>query len=755
VDRAVDRLSDPGTGGPRRGEASGPPPTGPLSAGLPWPLGAHADARGVNVAVFSAHATAVDLCVFDSTGAVELARHRLPGRTQDVWHGHLPGARPGLIYGLRAHGPWRPERGHRFNPAKLLLDPAAREIVGHFEWREEHFGADRDHPTHPDPRDNAAFALKARVIEPGGSALAGAPSAPRPRIAAEDTVLYEVHVKGFTRRHPGVPAAQRGTYAGLASDAAIDHLRRLGITTLSLLPVHQHLDEERLDRLGLRNYWGYNTIGFFAVEPSLAGGMPGLAPREEFLWMVRRLHRAGFEVLVDVVFNHTAEGDETGPTLSWRGLDNASYYRLERSAPQRYENHTGCGNTLDLRHPRVLQMVMDSLRYWAQDLEVDGFRFDLAPVLARGDAGFDRAAPFFAAVAQDPLLSRLKLVAEPWDIGPGGYQLGSFPRGWMEWNDRFRDAQRAFWLGATGDGPAARTRAVDRGAFALRLAGSSDLFQASDRAPTDSVNFVVAHDGFTLADLVTYEQRRNEANGESNRDGHGHNLGWNCGVEGPSDDAAVRDRRARLQRALLATLLLAQGTPMLAAGSELGHTQRGNNNAYCQDSEISWIDWSSADSDLIAFTARLLALRRQALPLAARWYNGLTDPRGLHDLTWLEPDGSPLEGDGWRDPSRSLACLIGRPGRARAPLLVLVNADPQDRLFHLPAGVWRCWLDSGDARGASSWHGQGDAPYPVAPQCLHLLAAAGADFHLPRDASTQAAAPLRAADRPRTPEADA
>ncbi|MCU0773648.1 MAG: alpha-amylase family glycosyl hydrolase, partial [Ideonella sp.] len=370
-----------------------------LTAGRPWPLGAHADEQGVNVAVFSEHATAIDLCLFDETGAVEIARHRLPARTHDVFHGYLPGARPGLIYGLRAHGPWHPERGHRFNPAKLLLDPYAREIVGHFEWRDEQFGHDRAHPDRPDPRDNASLALKARVIDAGGPPWGAArgEKVPRPRVAGEETVLYEVHVKGFTRQHPGVPADQRGTYAGLASDAAIAHFRRLGVTTLSLLPVHAHLDEERLSRAGLRNYWGYNTVGYFAVEPSLAGGIAGLRPREEFLWMVRRLHAAGLEVLIDVVFNHTAEGDEHGPTLSWRGLDNASYYRLLHGAPHRYENHTGCGNTVDLRRPRVLQMVMDSLRHWAEALEVDGFRFDLAPVLGRGDHGFEATAPFFTA----------------------------------------------------------------------------------------------------------------------------------------------------------------------------------------------------------------------------------------------------------------------------------------------------------------------------------------------------------------------
>jgi glycogen operon protein len=730
----MDRMTP--AAGRRPGGSEGEPAAGTaLTAGRPWPLGAHADAHGVNVAVFSEHATAIDLCLFDETGSIETARRRLPARTHDVFHGHLPGARPGLIYGLRAHGPWRPERGHRFNPAKLLLDPYAREIVGHFEWRDEQFGHDRAHPDRPDPRDNASLALKARVIDtvgpPWGTARGEA--VPRPHVPDDETVLYEVHVKGFTHQHPGVPAGQRGTYAGLASDAAIAHFQRLGVTTLSLLPVHAHLDEERLARAGLRNYWGYNTLGYFAVEPSLAGGLPGLRPREEFLWMVRRLHAAGLEVLIDVVFNHTAEGDEHGPTLSWRGLDNASYYRLLPGAHHLYENHTGCGNTLDLRHPRVLQMVMDSLRHWAGALEVDGFRFDLAPVLGRGDQGFAATAPFFTAVAQDPVLSRLKLVAEPWDVGPGGYQLGAFPRGWLEWNDRFRDTMRSFWLGAPPGEHGHRHPSVDRGLFALRLAGSSDLFQAHGRQPAESVNFVVAHDGFTLADLVTYEHRRNEANGEQNRDGHGHNLGWNCGVEGPTVEPIVRMRRARLQRALIASLLLAQGTPMLEAGLEIGHSQRGNNNAYCQDNETSWIDWSKADDDLLAFTTRVMALRRAAQPLALRWYDGRTDDHGLHDLAWREADGSPILDDAWRNGQRTLGCLIGRPGRARAPMLLLVNADAHDRLFHLPSGVWQVLLDTSHARGISRWHGQGDATLPVPAHGLLVLAAAGAGIELPDD----------------------
>jgi glycogen debranching enzyme GlgX len=439
--------------------------------------------------------------------------------------------------------------------------------------------------------------------------------------------------------------------------------------------------------------------------------------------MVRRLHAAGLEVLIDVVFNHTAEGDERGPTLSFRGLDNTSYYRLPPDSPAFYENLTGCGNTLDIRNARVLQMVMDSLRYWVDELEVDGFRFDLAPVLGRGDQGFHRGGPFFTAVAQDPVLSRVKLIAEPWDIGMGGYQVGQFPRGWFEWNDKFRDGMRAFWLGAHPSGP---RHPATRGDFAQRLCGSSDIYEPRQRTPAESVNFVTAHDGFCLLDLVSYEHRRNQANGEDNRDGHGHNLAWNAGVEGPSDDPAVNERRARLQRALLATTLLAQGTPMLCAGDELGRTQQGNNNAYCQDNAISWLDWPQADDDLIAFTARVIALRRQAQPFANRWYSGLTDGHGLQDLGWLRSDGTPLEGASWRDPARRvLGCLIGQPGKARAPLLLLVNAEADDQAFQLPAGVWRCVLDTASPRGESSWHGQGDVAYWLPAHSLALLAVAG------------------------------
>lgn len=679
-----------------------------LEAGRPWPLGASVDETasggGVNFAVFSAHAQQMELCLFDASGRIEVARHALPGRSGDIWHGRLPGAAPGLLYGLRAHGPWRPERGHRFNPHKLLLDPWAREIVGRFDPQGPSYGADRDHPQHMDTRDNAAVALKARVVHERFDWQGDRP----PATPLVDTVIYEAHVRGFSKLMPGVAEAERGTYAGLASDAAIAHLRRLGVTAVSLLPVQQIMDEARLSETGLVNYWGYNTLGYFCPDPRYAATAQ---PRHEFREMVRRLHAAGLEVLLDVVYNHTPEGDERGATLSWRGLDNFSYYRLPEQRA-RYENWSGCGNTLDIRHPHVLQMVMDSLRYWVQEFHVDGFRFDLAPVLGRGSPGFDTHAPFFKTLMQDPTLQGVKLIAEPWDLGPGGYQLGHFPRGWLEWNDRFRDTTRAFWLG--GD--------CTRGEFAQRLAGSSDVFQARRRSPLESVNYVVSHDGFTLHDLVSYDLRHNQANGEGNRDGHGHNLSWNCGWEGPTSDPEVLRLRARLKRALLATLLLAQGTPMLAAGDELGHTQGGNNNPYCQDNATSWIAWAQADEALIEFTAHVLALRKRLLPMAGRWYTGLQGAQGRHDLSWLRRTGEAMTPEDWNNRmSRILAAWIGEPGRGGAPLLLVVNGRDIDASFKLPPGQWQAELDTTQADGRSAWRRGTSDELPLSARSVMLL----------------------------------
>ncbi len=675
-------------------------------------MGASWDGHGVNFAVFSAHARAMEVCIFDPTGTRELARLRLPAHTGDVWHGYLPGAQPGLVYGLRAHGLWDPTHGHRFNPNKLLLDPYAREIHGTYAWRDEHFGFDRQNQAEMDLRDNAAFALKASVVQDDFDWEDDRP----PHIAMQDTVLYEVHVKGFTQNHPGVPKALRGTYAGLSHPAALAHIKSLGVTTLSLLPVHFSLDEERLVQRGLTNYWGYNTLGFFAPNTALASARHGSAARDEFRSMVKAIHAQGMEVMLDVVYNHTAESDESGPHLSFRGLDNASYYRLRSDNHAFYENYSGCGNSLDIREPRVLQLVMDSLRYWVTVMHVDGFRFDLAPVLSRGDHGFERGGAFFSAIAQDPVLSRVTMIAEPWDVGPGGYQVGSFPSGWMEWNDRFRDVMRGFWLRSTGP---SRTR----GEFALRLCGSSDLYQHGQRRqrpPADSVNYIVSHDGFTLRDLVSYNQRHNLANGESNADGHGNNLSNNCGAEGPSTDPAVTTLRARLQRVLLATTLLAQGTPMLCAGDELGHTQNGNNNPYCQDNEITWIDWEHADTELIAFTTAVLTLRRQTQPLGIHWYSGLPTGNGLADLTWLQADGQGMGVEAWNDPlSGVLGCLIGKPDRTTQPMLLLFNPHGLDRVFRLPAGAWRALLDTTHPAGLSHWQGEGS--YPLQAHSLVAL----------------------------------
>jgi len=656
-----------------------------LSTGLPYPLGATPRAGGVNFAVASSHAKFIELCLFDDAGRTEIARHRLPASTDGVWHGFLAGAGPGLVYGLRAHGPYTPHSGHRFNPHKLLLDPYAREITGRFHWRDEHFGFRRDHADGAasfDSRDNAALALKARVAAPM------TPMAVRPDLRpGDEVVLYEAHVRGLTRRHPALPESLRGTYAGLAHPSVIAHLRRIGITTLSLLPVHYAISEERLRQLGLVNYWGYNTLGFFCPDPRLSTTPDDTgAARREFRAMVEALHAAGLEVVLDVVFNHTAEGNENGPTLSMRGLDNATWYRLLPDDRSRYENITGCGNTVNVAQPRVTQFVLDCLRYWVEDMGVDGFRFDLAPVLGRTAEGFNPRAAFFTALAQDPVLARARLIAEPWDIGHGGYQLGHFPDRWLEWNDRFRDGVRQYWL----------TRSVDRAEFARRLLASSDRFHHGARSPLSSVNHVTAHDGFTLRDLVSYRSKHNEANGEANSDGHDANYSVNCGVEGPSDDARINDERGRLSRALLATVLLAQGTPMLAAGDELGHTQQGNNNAYCQDNALAWIDWTRAEPRLAAYVARLTALRRELPALRqTRWLSDHPRADGRREVEWRDSAGQEMTVARWHDSERRGLVVTLAPEGAE-PVLLLVNAEPLPQTFMLPPGRWRCVLDSNE-----------------------------------------------------------
>ncbi len=690
------------------------------SAGRPGPLGACWDGRGVAFTVASAHACALQVCVFDAAGTSERARLPLHGPVDGLWHGYLRGAAPGLVYGLRADGPWDPAHGQRFNPHKLLLDPYAREVVGRFDWRDAHAGMRADEPLQRDLRDNAVQALKARVV---ADAFDWGDDAP-PRVAAQDTVLYELHVRGFSRLQPAIPMPLRGTYAGLAHTASLEHLRNLGVTTVQLMPVQMALDEQRLARQGLRNYWGYNPLAFFCPDPRLASGQGGLSVRDEFRAMVRALHRAGIEVVLDVVFNHSAETDELGPTISLRGLDNPTYYRLHEDAPGRYDNYSGCGNTLDFRQPQVLRLAMDCLRYWVQEMHVDGFRFDLATALGRTRHGFEREAPFFMALAQDPVLCAVKLIAEPWDLGPHGYQLGQYPRGWLEWNDQFRDTVRRFWLGAHSGAPGHDAPGQDlRGLFARRLCGSDDLFRARGRQPAASVNYVVAHDGFTLRDLVSYEQRHNHANGEHNQDGHAENLSWNAGVEGPSEDPGVRALRGRLQRALLACTVLAQGTPMLCAGAEIGHTQDGNNNAYNQDNRTSWIDWSAPDRELLAFTTRLLATRRTLQPLGPDWYAEGQAPALGDALHWLRSDGSPMDQADWASAGRCLACLIQPRQRGASPLLLLVNASASPMPFTLPAGHWRTVLDTQAPDGASDWSGSDAVPVPA--HSLQLLARDG------------------------------
>jgi len=691
--------------------------TSSLQVGHAWPMGAHFDGNGINFAVFSAHALAIELCVFDSTGTQELTRLRLPGHTSDVWHGYLPGAQPGMVYGFRAHGPWRPDRGHRFDASKLLLDPYARDIVGDFIWRAEHFASVRQHPRHLDTHDNSRLALKARVTQDNFDWGDDQP----PDTPLATSIIYECHVKGFSKSNPLIPPELRGSYAGLGHSASVAHLKALGITAVSLLPVHYSVSEERLISMGLTNYWGYNTLGFFCPDPRLASGAGGQTPQHEFRAMVRSLHAAGLEVLLDVVYNHTAEAGDAGPTISFRGFDNASYYRLQPDNLGRYENFSGCGNTLDVRQLKVLQLIMDSLRFWVNDMHVDGFRFDLASVLGRTDTGFSVHAAFFAAVAQDPVLCKVKMIAEPWDIGPGGYQVGWFPRGWLEWNDQFRDGMRRFWV----QGAASPNAAVEKGRrsdFAMRLCGSSDLYQARKRAPAESVNYVVSHDGFTLLDLLSYNQRNNRDNGEDNRDGHGNNLNFNCGAEGPSHAPTTKRMRARLQRAMLTTTLLAQGTPMLCAGDEFGHTQGGNNNPYCQDNAITWLNWSAQDTDLLAFTQQVIALRHRLLPFANRWYSGIADADGIYDLSWWNADGSALQGDAWHHPTqRALSCLIGKPGRANSPLLLLINSGAIPVTFTLPRGQWHALLDTNHPRGLADWRAAGATPVPVVAHSLLLL----------------------------------
>jgi isoamylase len=667
-----------------------------VQEGRAFPLGATWDGLGVNFALFSAHATKVELCLFDIEAKQEIERIELPEYTDEVWHGYLPDARPGQVYGYRVYGPYSPTEGHRFNPNKLLLDPYAKQIVGELTWNAALFGYTIGSPQGDlsfDERDSAPFMPKCRVIDPAftwGEER-------RPQIPWERTVLYETHVKGYTMLHPSVPSNLRGTFAGLMRHEVIEHIRQLGITAVELLPVHAFIDDNNLVEKGMRNYWGYNTIGFFAPDPRYLS-VPFV---NEFKEMISQFHRMGIEVILDVVYNHTAEGNELGPTLCFKGIDNASYYRL---APDRryYINDTGTGNTVNLSHQRVLQLVADSLRYWAQEMRVDGFRFDLATILAREPTGFDEGGGFLDACRQDPVLSQVKLIAEPWDCGPGGYQVGHFAPGWAEWNDRFRDTVRGFWRGDEG-------RLAD---FATRLSASPDLFNKRGRKPWASVNFITAHDGFTLNDLVSYEDKHNDANGENNRDGHAHNLSCNYGVEGPTEDASIRTIRFQQMRNMLATVLLSRGTPMILAGDEIARTQQGNNNAYAQDNEISWINWQGLDQDglnLFAFTKRLIGIRQtQPLFHRGRFLTGaFNEELGVKDVTWLDPSATEMRTEQWTDPNaRSLSMLID--GRAQPTgirrkgldrtLLLMVNAHHDAIPFVLPTvpggDYWRLLMDT-------------------------------------------------------------
>ncbi|MCP3977579.1 MAG: glycogen debranching protein GlgX [bacterium] len=662
----------------------------PAWPGDDYPLGATPRKGGCNFAVFSEVAGFVELCLFDEDGTEH--RIRLPEVTNAVHHGFVPGIKPGQAYGYRAHGPWDPAHGSRCNPAKLLLDPYSRAISGEPEWDSSLFGHIQSAPDVLSPSDSAAAMPRSIVVDTRFDWEDDGP----PDIALHDTVIYEAHVKGMTMRHPGVPDDLRGTYAGLAAEPIIEHLQSLGITAIELLPIHHFMSEEHLVKLGLSNYWGYNSIGFFAPHGAYSSAGDCGQQVNEFKEMVKALHRGGIEVILDVVYNHTAEGNHLGPTFSYRGLDNASYYRLAESDPSRYVDYTGTGNSINMRHAESLRLMMDSLRYWVSEMHVDGFRFDLASALARELHEVDRLSSFFDLIHQDPIVSRVKLIAEPWDVGEGGYQVGNFPPLWSEWNDKFRDGVRDYWRGWD----------ESLATFAFRFTGSSDLYGSSQRRPTASVNFVTAHDGFSLVDLVSYNQKHNDANGEEGRDGTNNNRSWNSGVEGPTDDPDVQRIRDARVRSMLATLILSQGVPMIVAGDEMGRSQLGNNNAYAQDNEVSWLDWAGADKELLEFVRRLVGIRsRHRAFRRRRWF----EDRPLHgadvrEIGWYRPDGSMMNAEDWRvSYAKSLAVYLnGSMIPARDPrgepviddsFLVLFNSGGQECQFTVPAGLQRDeWL---------------------------------------------------------------
>ncbi len=662
--------------------------------GGPYPLGATYDGAGTNFALFSEVAEAVELCLFDDDG--KETRVPLTERDALVWHGYLPRVSPGQRYGFRVHGPYAPEHGLRCDPSKLLLDPYAKAIEGEVDWANACFSYDFDDPKERNTEDSAPHTMKSVVTNP----YFDWQDDRQPRREYNETVIYEAHVRGLTMTHPDIPDEIRGTYAALGHPVIVQHLADLGVTAVELMPVHQFVQDSHLVDKGLSNYWGYNTIGFFAPHGAYSSTGQHGEQVLEFKAMVRELHRADIEVILDVVYNHTAEGNHYGPTMAFRGIDNQAYYRLVDEAKEHYYDTTGTGNTLLMRNPHVLQLIMDSLRYWVTEMHVDGFRFDLAASLARQFHEVDRLSAFFDLVQQDPVVSQVKLIAEPWDVGPGGYQVGNFPPRWTEWNGTYRDTVRDFWRGEPS-----------LGEFANRLSGSSDLYESDGRAPYASINFVTAHDGFTLRDLVSYNEKHNQANGEGNNDGESHNRSWNSGVEGETDDPQVLALRARRQRSMLATLLLSQGVPMLLHGDELGRTQRGNNNAYCQDNELSWVDWSAVDGELLAFVRRLTDLRAEHPVLRRRrFFTGAAEADGLPDVAWLRADGTPMGGKDWATPSRAIAVYyngdaITEPGPrgeeiADDSFLLLLNSGPDDVVFTLPDGAfgdsWVLVLDTAD-----------------------------------------------------------
>jgi isoamylase len=658
--------------------------------GMPTPLGSHWDGAGVNFAVFSQYAEAVELCLFDEQG--EERRVQLPETTGWVWHGYVPGLAPGWRYGFRVHGPYDPSRGHRFNPTKLLLDPYAKAVDGDFDWGTEVFGYELGNPDEdlaPSDRDSAASVPKTVVID---ESFYWGNEVP-PDVPWHETVIYETHVKGFTINKPGIPPELRGKYAGLAHPAAIEHLLLLGITAVELMPVQHFTHPRFLLERNLRNYWGYDPIAYFAPYSGYSSTGSGGGQVSEFKQMVQALHAAGIEVIIDVVYNHTGEGNHLGPTVCFRGIDNSSYYRLSDDDRRLYIDFSGTGNSLNVRNPQVLKLIMDSLRYWAVEIHVDGFRFDLAAALARELYEVDRLSAFFDIIHQDPVLSTKKLIAEPWDVGPGGYQVGNFPQLWSEWNGKFRDTVRDYWRGENA-------RLAD---FAFRLTGSSDLYQDDGRRPHASINFVTSHDGFTLNDLVSYNEKHNHANGENNADGENHNRSWNCGVEGETDDPQIRALRERQKRNFLVTLVLSQGVPMLLGGDEMGRSQRGNNNAYCQDNEISWYDWSARDRnvELLGFTRRLMNFRRRHPAFRRRkWFQGRAPyGSGLSDIGWFNPNGVEMTGEQWQDGlAKSIGVFLNGEeipnpdprGRRVADdsFLIFFNANVEEVAFTIPSGRW-------------------------------------------------------------------